>query len=211
MSSPVQLRRPAALAAIASSLLTVLLIDPRPAAAHGSAIDPPSRQYGCARRWDTEWQNPIMATQDPMCWQAWQANPAAMWTWNGLIQNNVNDDHQARVPDGHLCGGGDDTYAALDTPGFKPTGQWAGGFQGDVTVTAAAAPVQGWTVTLQFPNGQTIGQSWGADVSADGPNFVARNVNYNGILAAGASTTFGVLGTWLATNNPPLLSCSATV
>ncbi|GAA1656138.1 lytic polysaccharide monooxygenase [Actinoplanes couchii] len=51
-----------------------------------------------------------------MCWQAWHANPAAMWTWNGLIQDNVADNHQARVPDGKLCGGGDNTFDALNAP-----------------------------------------------------------------------------------------------
>lgn len=95
----------AALALIGLASFLVVVADARPAEAHGSAIDPPSRHYGCARRWDTNWQNPAMAVQDPMCWQAWQANPAAMWTWNGLIQDNVNNDHQARVPNGHLCGG----------------------------------------------------------------------------------------------------------
>ncbi|WP_328472721.1 lytic polysaccharide monooxygenase [Actinoplanes sp. NBC_00393] len=343
MSSLATPRRRITIAAIALSLLTFLLIDARPAEAHGSAIDPPSRHYECARRWDTDWQNPIMATQDPMCWQAWQGNPAAMWTWNGLIQDNVRDDHPARVPDGQLCGGGDPTYAALDTPGrwrardvantftwtmhdqarhgaayvriyvskqgFDPltqrlrwsdlelvkdtgpfpaegptttdpilngvsysyeisapgrtgrhivfavwraghadqnyymcsdvrfpggtpdpttppppppgendgctarwsaAGQWAGGFQGDVTVTAGQAAIRGWTVTLVFPDGQTVGQSWNAQVTSDGPRVTARNVGYNGDLAAGATASFGVMGTWLGVNGAPALSCTAT-
>jgi predicted carbohydrate-binding protein with CBM5 and CBM33 domain len=347
MSSLVAARRPLTVAALALSLLTFLLIDARPAEAHGSAIEPPSRHYGCARRWDADWQNPVMRTQDPMCWQAWQANPAAMWTWNGLIQDNVNNDHQARVPDGHLCGGGDATYAALDNPGpwraqevgttftwtmhdqarhgaayiriyvtrqgfdpltqrlrwsdlelvkdtgafpdtgwptrpndpllngvdygpfqlsapgrtgrhivyavwraghadqnyymcsdvrfpggtpdpttpppappggnngctaaYTPGSQWSGGFQGEVRVTAGPAAIRGWTVTMVFPDGQTIGQSWNAVVSSDGPRVTARNETYNGALAAGAGATFGVLGTWLAVNNAPALSCVATV
>jgi len=287
-----------------------------------------------------------MATQDPMCWQAWQANPAAMWTWNGLIQNDVNNDHQARVPDGHLCGGGDATYAALDNPGlwraqdvnntfnwtmhdqarhgaayihiyvtrqgfdpitqrlkwtdlelvkdtgpfpdtgwptrpndpilngvdygpfqisapgrtgrhivyavwraghadqnyymcsdvrfpggapdpttppppppgdnqgcsatYKLASQWTGGFQADVTLTAGPAAIRGWKVTMVFPDGQTVGQSWNASTTSDGPRVTATNVSYNGSLAAGASTSFGVLGAWLATNRAPELSCAAT-
>ncbi|WP_030986801.1 lytic polysaccharide monooxygenase auxiliary activity family 9 protein [Streptomyces sp. NRRL WC-3744] len=45
------------------------------ASAHGSVIDPASRNYGCWQRWGSDFQNPAMAEQDPMCWQAWQANP----------------------------------------------------------------------------------------------------------------------------------------
>jgi lytic cellulose monooxygenase (C4-dehydrogenating) len=336
-------RRVVAFAALTLIALAGFLVDARPADAHGSAIDPPSRHYGCARRWDTDWQNPAMAVQDPMCWQAWQANPAAMWTWNGLIQDNVNNDHQARVPDAHLCGGGDPTYAALDNPGpwraqevgntftwtmhdqarhggayirlyvtrqgFDPltqrltwgdlelvrdtgpfpdtgwpttndpllngvsysfqisapgrtgrhivyavwraghadqnyymcsdvrfpggppdpqqpgpeplepdsgctasytvTSQWGGGFQADVTVTAGPAATTGWQVTMQFLDGQTVGQSWNATATSSGSRVTARNVGYNGRLAAGASTTFGVLGTWLSTNRAPMLSCTA--
>jgi mannan endo-1,4-beta-mannosidase len=35
-------------------------------------------------------------------------------------------------------------------------------------------------------------------------------VSYNGGLGAGASTTFGFLGSWNGTNNVPALSCTAS-
>jgi lytic cellulose monooxygenase (C4-dehydrogenating) len=338
-----RVHRPLVIAAAAALLLAGFLSVARPASAHGSAIDPPSRHYACFKRWGADFQNPIMATQDPMCWQAFETNPDPMWIWNGLIQENVNDDHQARVPDGQLCGGGLSADTALDVPGywkaqdvdntftwtmhdqakhgaayihiyvtkqgfdpttqkltwnnlelvkdtgpfpgegatsddpllngvsysfpisapgrtgrhivyavwraghadqnyymcsdvrfpggqpdpttpgppplpadsgctatFKNTGQWAGTYQAEVTLTAGNAATKGWTVTMQFPNGQSIGQSWNANVAADGPNWVASNVSYNGTLTAGASTTFGIMGGWLAVNNPPQLSCQAT-
>jgi chitin-binding protein len=88
--------------------------------AHGSVIDPASRNYGCWLRWGDDHLNPDMADQDPMCWQAWQADPNAMWNWNGLYQNGVGGNHQAAVPDGTLCSGGhaeSGRYNALDTPG----------------------------------------------------------------------------------------------
>jgi predicted carbohydrate-binding protein with CBM5 and CBM33 domain len=344
-------RRSLALAGMALLALTALLVNPQPAAAHGSAIDPPSRHYGCATRW-VDWLNPVMKTQDPMCWQAYQAQPEAMWTWNGLIQDNVNNDHQARVPDGTLCGGGDPRYAVLNAPGpwraqdvnntfnwtfhdqarhgaayiriyvskqgfdpltqrlrwsdlelVKDTGaftdqgwptrpndpllngvdygpfqisapgrtgrhivyavwraghadqnyymcsdvrfpggapdpttpppttpppttpppgnagcaatytagsQWSGGFQGEVRVTAGSTSITGWTVTMQFPDGQTVGQVWNATATSNGTTTTARNVGYNGNLAAGGSTSFGFIGSWANTNRPPTLSCSAT-
>ncbi|WP_130796954.1 lytic polysaccharide monooxygenase auxiliary activity family 9 protein [Streptomyces otsuchiensis] len=90
------------------------------AAAHGSVVDPPSRNYGCWDRWGSDFQNPAMADLDPMCWQAWQDNPNAMWNWNGLYRDNVGGNHRAAVPDGTLCSGGQaegGRYNSLDTVG----------------------------------------------------------------------------------------------
>ncbi|HEX5567788.1 MAG TPA: lytic polysaccharide monooxygenase auxiliary activity family 9 protein [Streptomyces sp.] len=90
------------------------------ASAHGSIVDPASRNYGCWLRWGHDHLNPAMQQQDPMCWQAWQDNPNAMWNWNGLYRDNVGGDHRAAIPDGQLCSGGlteGGRYRSLDTPG----------------------------------------------------------------------------------------------
>ncbi|MES9536498.1 MULTISPECIES: lytic polysaccharide monooxygenase [unclassified Actinomadura] len=90
------------------------------ASAHGSVIDPASRNYGCWLRWGGDFQNPAMQQKDPMCWQAWQDNPNAMWNWNGLYRNNVGGDHQAAIPDGQLCSGGrteGGRYRSMDAVG----------------------------------------------------------------------------------------------
>ncbi|GAB7052762.1 lytic polysaccharide monooxygenase auxiliary activity family 9 protein [Catenuloplanes indicus] len=112
------LRRLLLATAAATLLLTTGLVDP--ASAHGSAVNPPSRNYGCWKRWGSDFQNPAMATQDPMCWQAWNADSTAMWNWNGLYRENVQGNHQAAIPDGTLCSAGNTggtRYSALDTPG----------------------------------------------------------------------------------------------
>ncbi|MFC4532999.1 lytic polysaccharide monooxygenase auxiliary activity family 9 protein [Sphaerisporangium dianthi] len=90
------------------------------ASAHGSVIDPASRVYGCHQRWGNDHLNPNMQQQDPMCWQAWQANANAMWNWNGLYRNGVGGNHQAAVPNGQLCSGGHaegGRYNAMDAVG----------------------------------------------------------------------------------------------
>ncbi|WJK35972.1 lytic polysaccharide monooxygenase [Solwaraspora sp. WMMA2065] len=112
------LRRVLTVAAVAALLFTTALADV--AAAHGSSIAPPSRNYGCYERWASDFQNPRMATEDPMCWQAWQADSTAMWNWNSLYIDGVNGQHQAHIPDGQLCSAGNTggvRYAALDQPG----------------------------------------------------------------------------------------------
>jgi lytic cellulose monooxygenase (C4-dehydrogenating) len=92
----------------------------QPAGAHGSIVDPPSRNYGCHQRWGNDHLNPNMSQTDPMCAQAWQTDPNAMWNWNGLYRNGVGGNHQGAVPDGQLCSGGlteGGRYRALDRPG----------------------------------------------------------------------------------------------
>jgi len=91
-----------------------------PASAHGAVINPAYRAYSCWQRWGNDHLNPNMAYQDPMCYQAWQANPNAMWNWNGLYRNGVGGNHQAAVPNGTLCSGGHaegGRYNALDAVG----------------------------------------------------------------------------------------------
>ncbi|KAB1118761.1 cellulose-binding protein [Micromonospora aurantiaca] len=109
-----------AVAVLLASFTMVVVNQAYPASAHGSVTNPPTRNYGCWERWGSDHLNPTMAQTDPMCWQAWQANPNTMWNWNGLYRENVGGNHQAAVPDGQLCSGGrtqGGLYASLDAVG----------------------------------------------------------------------------------------------
>jgi chitin-binding protein len=116
-------RRSILLSVLVTALTAVLLLTTvlaKVADAHGSVVDPASRNYGCWLRWADHFQDPAMATEDPMCWQAWQADPNAMWNWNGLFREGVAGNHQGAIPDGQLCSAGHSTsgrYNALDTVG----------------------------------------------------------------------------------------------
>ncbi len=76
------------------------------AVAHGSVADPASRGCDCRLRRGSDFQNPAMAHEDPLCRQAWQDNPNAMRNWNGLYRNGSAGDSEAVIPDGRLCSGG---------------------------------------------------------------------------------------------------------
>jgi mannan endo-1,4-beta-mannosidase len=93
---------------------------------------------------------------------------------------------------------------------YSIVGSWPGGFQGEVRVAAGSAAIKGWTVNWTFANGQTVTQAWNATVTSSGSAVTASNVSYNGSLAAGASTTFGFLGSWNGTNAAPAVSCTAS-
>jgi predicted carbohydrate-binding protein with CBM5 and CBM33 domain len=95
------------------------------ASAHGNAVYPMTRNYSCWKRWATNgasFQDPTMAQKDPMCWQAWQADPNAMWNWNGLLRDGLGQQFEQKIPNGTLCSGGGSAnsggrYSALDKPG----------------------------------------------------------------------------------------------
>jgi len=106
----------AAVAAAAASAFVFI----QPAASHGTATSPPSRQYSCWERWGDDHLNPDMADTDPMCAQAWQANPNTMWNWNGLLREGLQGQHETRIPDNQLCSGGraeGGRYNSLDVAG----------------------------------------------------------------------------------------------
>lgn len=96
------------------------------------------------------------------------------------------------------------------TATYTVTSQWTGGFQGEVRVTAGTSPIGGWTVTWTLANGQSVTQAWNATVTSQGSTVTARNVAYNGALGAGASTTFGFLGSSSGTPGTPTVTCTAS-
>lgn len=116
------LRRALVVAAAAVTLLATALVTP--AYAHGNIVNPASRNRACFDRWGTNHMSPAMATEDPMCYQAWQANPSAMWGWMGQYRDGVRGNHQAAVPDGQLCSAGraqNGQFNALDAVGAWKT------------------------------------------------------------------------------------------
>ncbi|MEU7589095.1 cellulose binding domain-containing protein [Micromonospora sp. NPDC049230] len=93
------------------------------------------------------------------------------------------------------------------TATYRTVNSWSGGFQGEVTVTAGTAAINGWTVRWELNNGQSISQVWSGTLSTSGSTATVRNVSYNGSLAAGATTSFGFLGSGTpATTSPTCVS-----
>lgn len=101
-------------------------------------------------------------------------------------------------------------FFGLDTPIVKPTttgpvppcaasastiSRWSTGFVVSVTVTAGDAPVSGWKVTLALAPGTTIGSAWNGQSTGTTGTVTVTNLADNGVLAAGASTSFGFQAT----------------
>jgi glycosyl hydrolase family 12/cellulose binding protein with CBM2 domain len=106
-------------------------------------------------------------------------------------------------------GGGQPTTGPTTTPTTPPAGGtaacrvtygtnvWGGGFTANVTVAnTGSSAINGWTLGFTLPSGQAITSSWNANITGSSGAITARNVAYNGSLAAGANTSFGFQGTY---------------
>jgi chitin-binding protein len=91
---------------------------------------------------------------------------------------------------------------------YSTVSSWSTGFQGEVKVTAGAAPISKWTLTWSLPTGLTITQGWSATITTSGSTVTATNMSYNGSVAAGASTSFGFLGSGSPSGYNPSITCS---
>jgi len=92
---------------------------------------------------------------------------------------------------------------------YKVVSEWGGGFQGEVSVrNGSTAASKAWTTTFSYANGQQISQAWNATVTQSGAAVTARNLDWNGSLPAGGSTSFGFLASWTGTNTAPTVTCT---
>ncbi|MEV5818688.1 cellulose binding domain-containing protein [Micromonospora haikouensis] len=92
---------------------------------------------------------------------------------------------------------------------WRLVSDWPGAFHAEVTVhSTGTAPVARWAVRLPLADGQGVRDIWSATISSTIDNVVTiSNADWNGRIAPGASTAFGLIGTGPAT--APALSCIA--
>ena len=85
--------------------------------------------------------------------------------------------------------------AAAVTATFSKVQDWGSGYEAKMTITnGTGATIAGWTVAFDLPSGSSVGSYWDALLTSSGNRHSFRNREYNGTLAAGASTTFGFIG-----------------
>ncbi|MFF0731442.1 cellulose binding domain-containing protein [Streptomyces chartreusis] len=105
------------------------------------------------------------------------------------------------------AGGGTDPTPAPTgacTVTYRITNQWADGFQAEVRLANTGSSAwSGWSLGWSFADGQRITQLWNAEYTQSGSAVTARNVGWNGGVAAGSSVSFGFTGSWSGTNAKP--------
>jgi poly(3-hydroxybutyrate) depolymerase len=69
---------------------------------------------------------------------------------------------------------------------------WNTGLTTDVTITnTGSTAVNGWSLVFTLPSGQVITSGWNATYSPTSGQVTARNVSYNGTIAANSSVSIG--------------------
>lgn len=86
---------------------------------------------------------------------------------------------------------------------------WGGGYQASVTVKAGSAMIGSWTTSFQLPAGSTVAQLWSGSHSASGSTTTVKNAAWNGLLGAGATTTYGFIGAGTAPTGTVPVACTA--
>jgi hypothetical protein len=100
------------------------------------------------------------------------------------------------------------TGSAACTASYTTTQTWAGGFTADVTVRSTGGrATTGWTVAWTYPT-QHVVSGWNATVTQTGTGVRAASLSYNGSVAPGSSTTFGLQAD--GTAGAPALTCTAS-
>ncbi|MFI5839164.1 cellulose binding domain-containing protein [Catenuloplanes sp. NPDC051500] len=101
------------------------------------------------------------------------------------------------------------TPAAGCTASYRVTGQWQGGFQGELTVANSGVTAsRSWTARFTFGAGQQVAQSWGGVVTQSGADVSVGNAAWNGVLPPGGNATVGFIGSWTGSNPTTTATCT---
>lgn len=88
--------------------------------------------------------------------------------------------------------------------GYQVTGNWSGGFQGEIVIrNTSSTALDGWTLAFTFTAGQTITQMWGGTPIQNGSTATVTPVDYTRTIPAGGSITIGFLANQVSTNPAP--------
>ncbi|NOK61469.1 MAG: hypothetical protein GFH23_1086634n61 [Chloroflexi bacterium AL-N1] len=93
-----------------------------------------------------------------------------------------------------------DTECSVD---YVVRDQWNTGFVADVTITNNGPPIDGWTLTWNFPNGQQVNNDWNANITQNGAAVTATDASWNKSIPSGSTAEFGFRGTYMGTNGNP--------
>ncbi|RAG86697.1 alpha-L-arabinofuranosidase [Streptacidiphilus pinicola] len=81
---------------------------------------------------------------------------------------------------------------------------WGGGFTATLVLSnTGSTPVNGWTLSFNWPGNQQLTSGWNANWSQSGSTVTATSLSYNGALAPGASTTVGFNASYSGGNPAP--------
>jgi hypothetical protein len=93
--------------------------------------------------------------------------------------------------------------AVACTVNYNIANEWGNGFVADVTIKNEGDPINGWTLTWTFPDGQRVTNLWNGSHTQSGAKVTVVPVDWNKNIGTGGSASFGFQGTKGATNGKP--------
>ena len=93
--------------------------------------------------------------------------------------------------------------ASTCSAAYTVTGQWSTGFSVSIRVTNSASATTVWTLQYAYSGNQQITAGWDGDWSQRGHTVTVTSADWNGTLAAGASTTIGAKFSYSGANTGP--------
>ncbi|MGW0122084.1 cellulase family glycosylhydrolase [Streptomyces sp. NPDC003327] len=103
-----------------------------------------------------------------------------------------------------LTTAGAGTPGARCSVGYRVTGSWPDGFQGEIVLrNTGTTPVDGWTLGFAFDAGQTVANLWGGTATQTGREVRVAAAPYTAVIPPSGSVTLGFIGTRGTTNPPP--------
>jgi hypothetical protein len=102
--------------------------------------------------------------------------------------------------------GGSGTCSAT----YSASSSWTGGFTANVVIkNTSTSAISTWKAGFTFPGDQKLTSDYNGTYTQSGEAVTLSPASYNGSIAAGASTTVGIQGTWTSNNTAPTsLTCS---
>jgi mannan endo-1,4-beta-mannosidase len=97
--------------------------------------------------------------------------------------------------------GGSTAACAL---GYRVTGEWSGGFQGEIVVrNTGTSAISGWTLRWAFPGSQRVSNLWGGTATQSGADVTVTAASYTANIPVSGSVTLGFTATRGTTNPAP--------
>ncbi|MGW4214729.1 glycoside hydrolase family 48 protein [Lentzea sp. NPDC004789] len=84
---------------------------------------------------------------------------------------------------------------------YSISNDWGAGFVADVAIKNEGDPINGWTLSWTFPDGQQITNLWNGNYTQSGAKVSVTPVDWNRSIGTGGSAAFGFQGTRSASAN----------
>jgi len=100
----------------------------------------------------------------------------------------------------HITGGSSGTCHVT----YTKNSEWPGGFTAQVVIAnTGTTAINGWSLTFAFPGDQKVTSNFNGGFAQTGENVTLTNASYNATIAAGASITDGLQGSWTSNDTNP--------